>query len=72
MDDLKDRLKLSRKERVAKLLKKINSGEYKKEASEDAKKYVSDAYDSLDEEGREKLAEKEKERMKKRFDRENK
>ena len=66
MSDLKDRLELSRKERVKKLLEKMKNKEYLQEAKEDANDYIGEAYDSLSEEEREEFAEKEKLRKRKK------
>lgn len=66
--DIKKRLESSRKDRVKKLLEKINSGEYEKEYKEDINRTVSGAYEDLSDEDREKLIEKERQRMKKRYD----
>ena len=66
--DIKKRLESSRKERIKKLLEKIDSGEYEKEYKEDINRTISGAYDDLSDEDKEKLADKERKRMKKRYD----
>ncbi len=66
MEDLKDKLKMTRKDRVKKLLEKIHSGEYATEAREDANDYIGDMYDSMEDEEKEEFAAKDKERRKKR------
>lgn len=70
--DLREKFEKSRKERVKKLIERIDSGEYKKEADLEKEQIDKEITSDMTEEDWEKIAEKNKEKMKRDFDRGNK
>jgi len=70
--DLREKFEKSRKERVKNLIERIDSGEYQKEADLEKEQIDKEIASDMTEEDWEKIAEKNKEKMKRDFDRGNK